>query len=203
MVETKDNTEATTEAPEAGKETVPLAVYLELKNELKEVKKSQKDMTPKEKIADTNDAIKSISEKFNVDENFLAAIEKMAEEKVKPIVEERENEKKIKQFNEQFDKIYNQEISKNPDFENVDKELVKTLSMTEQYKNTPIPEIIEKLAGTTGMKGRPSSEDDVRTASDIMESGVNFEKLSKKDLDTVLADPKAKAKYMNYLDSIS
>lgn len=190
-------------------ETVPLPVYLELKEDLKALKQELKDSKGSSKERVTAQGLDEISKKYpDVNEEFIKDIlnsatteaTKKIEEKYSPIIERQETEKKQAAFDKAFDNLFEKTLKDNPELPTtIDKDAIKALASTPQYRNIPLAEILTKMY-STGTQGRSSSEDDTRSASDKVEDIVNFDKITPEQRNAVLDDPKARAKYFTWLD---
>ena len=205
--------ELTKVAPEEKKptpETVPLAVYLELKDDLKTLKQEIKESKGTSKNRVESQGVNELAKKYpDVNEEFIqdmlnsATIEatKKIEEKYTPIIEKQEQEKKQVAFDNAFDKLYTEAVQNNPDLpKTMDKELIKELAMTPKYRNTPVADILVKMYGSTP-SGKASSEDDMRTGAERVEDVVNFDKITPDQRKAIMADDKARTKYFTWLDS--
>jgi hypothetical protein len=197
--------------PETKKpETVPLAVYLELKEDLKTLKHEIKESQGKSKetvAVEGYDSLKAkypdVSPEFIQDMLGAATIEatKKIESKYSPIIEKQENEKKQEAFDRAFDSLFEKTLKENPDLpQTIDKDTIKTLATTEKYRNVPLAEILLKMYPVQNV-GRPSSENDARTSGDKVEDIVSFEKITPEQKSAILDDPKARAKYFSWLDT--
>ena len=190
-------------------ETVPLAVYLELKDDLKSLKQEIKDSKESKHktvaVAGLDELTKKypdVSESFIVDMLNSATSEatRKIEEKYSPIIERQENEKKQAAFDKAFDNIYNKALQDNPDLpKTIDKELIKELTSTPKYRNIPVADILVKMYGVA-QAGKPSSEDEARTGADKVDDVVDFSKITKDQKTAVMADANARTKYFAWLD---
>jgi len=195
---------------EPATETVPLSVYLSLKDDVKELRKEIKEAKNSEKSTVVLDGVEDLAKKYpDVSKDFINDIlssatskaQKEIDSKYSPIIEKVEQEKKLETFNKAFDKVYDKALSDNPDLPaNIDKEAIKTLSLTPAYKNTPISEILLKLYGTVE-KGKETTENNMRTAGDSGEQVINFDKMTVEQRARVMDDPEARKKYFAYLDT--
>lgn len=191
-------------------ETVPLAVYLELKDEIKTLKKDIKESAKSEQTKVTVEGIAELSQKYpDVSQEFIEDLlssatksaTKQIEQKYTPILEKQENEKKQAEFDKAFNNLLESALKENPDIaEKVDRELIKTLAVTPKYRSTPISDIIAKVYGSS-VEGKSSSENDTRSAADRVEDVVNFEKITDDQKKAVMADPTARKKYFDWLDT--
>lgn len=191
-------------------ETVPLSVYLTLKDDVKELKKEIKEAKASKKdIASAG--IEELSKKYpDVSEDFIRDILENAsskaqleiEKKYTPIIQKQQLEKQQEVFDKAFDKVFKEAVEANPELpKNLDKEAIKTLALTPSYKNTPLAEIIKKLYGGIEVKGKSSAENDMRSGADRQEGNVDFAKMTPSQRSQVMADPKARQKYFDYLDT--
>lgn len=199
-------------APEkqAKPDTVPLSVYLELKDDLKSLRKEIKDSESSKQSTVEVKGLSDIAKKYpDVNEEFikdiLASATKKAIEDVDarytPIIERQENEKKQITFDRAFDNLFDKTLNENPDLpKTIDKELVKELASTPKYRNVPLADVLVKMYGNTS-EGKSSSENDMRTSGDRVEDIVNFDKITAEQRSSIMDDPKARAKYFNWLDN--
>lgn len=200
------------EVKEAKTDTVPLSVFLELKDELKSLKHEIKETKSSDRASVTSKGISDLSSKYpDVSPDFIQDIlnsatseaTKKIEEKYSPIIERQENEKKQVAFDKAFDNLYEKTLKDNPELPtSMDKDLVKELASTPKYRNVPLADILNKMY-STGTQGKSSSENDTRSASDKVEDVVNFNKISESQRQAVLDDPKARAKYFAFLDGMN
>lgn len=190
-------------------DTVPLAVYLELKEDLKSLKHEMKES----KGSDTKvvaQGVKELAQKYpDVNEDFIKDMlssatqeaTKKIEEKYSPIIERQDMEKKKVAFDVAFDKLFDKTMTDNPELpKTIDKELIKELASTPKYRNTPLAEILTKMYGEK--MGKSSSETETRSAPDRIDDTVDFQKVTAEQRKAIMADPKAKAKYFAYLDTL-
>lgn len=198
---------------EVGKEmpkkpdTVPLAVYLELKEDMKSLKHEIKSAKEKEKETVAVRGVADIHEKYpDVSKDFINDILVSAtlsakneiEAKYNPILEKQELEKKQIAFDRAFDKLFDGAVQESG-ISGVDKELVKEIAVTPKYRNTPVAEIIKKIYGE--QPGRGSSENDVRAKVEDVTTISDFGKMNNEQKRAVLEDPKARQKYFEWLDA--
>jgi hypothetical protein len=191
-------------------ETVPLAVYLELKDDLKTLKQEIRDSQDSKKETVKKQGTNKLAEKYpDVNEEFMNDIlneateraTKQLDEKYTPIIEKAEQEKKQQAFDKAFDDLYNKTISDNPDLpKNIDKELIKTLAVTPKYKNVPLAELLTKMYAVES-NGKSSSENDMRSAADKVNDIVSFDNITPDQKSAIMDDPKARQKYFNWLDT--
>lgn len=197
----------TKETPKAKEpKTVPEAVFLELKKELKTLKKSIEDgATKKEVSAD----IKALAEKHNVDEGFLeelstimkssskAEIEAELASKLAPLQAKERDEK----IDNAFTKAYAKAIASAPEFEGiVNKEVIKTLSLDPKNANKTFNQLIEESYGHL-VTGRKTI--DYSSGSNRSEDTVDFAKAQSDGeyMKKVMSDPNLKKQYNKDLTS--
>lgn len=190
-------------------ETVPLAVYLDLKKDVKELRDQLKEAPQKEKQTIAIEGLNDLASKYpDVNQEFIQDIldsatkvaEKKIDAKYSPILQKQEEEKKQEQFNKALEKLVDSAIEDNKDVAHlVDKDLIKTLAVTPKYKNTPITEIIQKVYGGS-IAGKDSSENDQRSSADRVAEVVDFSKMSPEQKNSVMADANARQKYFDWLD---
>lgn len=219
--ETKTPTEGTVEAElsketketkdtvEKNPDTVPLSVFLDLKQDVKELRKALKEANDSKKDSIQVEGLEDLETKYpDVDKNFLRDIlglstkqvEAKFEEKFTPIIKEADAKRQQEAFDKAFDRVFDKALKDNPDLpETVDKEAIKALALTPAYKNTPVADILTKIYGNS--KGTSSSENDMRTAGDKTDDIVSFENLSEAQRQAVMADDKSRAKYFAWLDA--
>jgi hypothetical protein len=189
---------------------VPEAAFLELKSELKALKKELKDAKTSEQKAVIVSDIRDLTEKYpDVDKSFIqdilnsATIEatKKIEEKYTPILQKQEQEKKIQEFNKAFDNLYEKTLNENPELpSNIDKEIVKTLAMTPAYRKIPLSEVIKKIYGES-VQDKTTTENDMRVGADKIDDIVSFEKITPEQKKAIMSDEKSRKKYFNWLDT--
>jgi DNA-directed RNA polymerase beta' subunit len=195
------------EAPAPKKdETVPLSVYLSLKDEAKELKRDLKEATRPQTKKEEKATIKAFTEKYpDTDPDAIASIIEIAvaevEAKYSPIIESQTNERKQKDFDTKFDAIYEQALASNPDAKGVDKEIIKTLALTPQYNNTPLVDLIQKIY-PSGNTGKATTENDMRISADTVERNVDIDKITPEQRSQILANPDTRKAYFDKLDAL-
>jgi hypothetical protein len=191
-------------------ETVPLAVFLDLKKDLKDLKSelenaksSEKSSVQAEGFADLASKYPDVSSDFIKDMLGAATLEaqKKIEQKYNPIIEKQEQKEKQIAFDTAFNNLFEKTLQDNPDLpKTIDKELVKELALTPKYINVPLSDILIKMYGSNNT-GKSSSENETRTGADIVEDVVDFNKITSEQKTAILADEKTRVKYFNWLDT--
>ena len=189
--------------------TVPLPVYLELKEELKSLKQEIKEAKSSEKskvaLAGANDLAKKypdVSEDFINDILNSATSEatKKIKEEYSPIIERQDAEKRQVAFDKAFDNLFDKAMEEYPELpKNIDREAIKDLAVTAKYRNIPVADIILKMYPISNA-GKSSSENDMRTGAERVSDVVNFDNITTEQRSAVMDDPKARAKFFDYLD---
>jgi hypothetical protein len=191
-------------------DTVPLAVYLDLKEDLKALKQEIKESKGSDKSKVENKGMSEIAKKYpDVNEDFIndilsSATEKATREieaKYSPIIEKQEKAEKQAIFDRAFDNLFDKAISDNPDLpKTIDKELVKELALTPKYRNVPLSDVLIKMYGNVTVS-KSSSENDMRTSADRVSEVADFAKITPEQRSSIMEDPKARAKYFSWLDT--
>lgn len=185
-------------------ETVPLSVFLAIKDELKDLKQTIKDNPVS--AAQASATVNSVAEQFpDVSKDFIAAIVSATknetaqelEQKYSPILERQ----KQQEFDTAFDKLFNKALEANPDAKNVDKDVIKALALTPAYNNVPLVDIIQKLY-PVGTPGRVTTENDARATADVEMDNIDVTKLTDEQRDKILDNPKQRAEYYAKLDAL-
>lgn len=195
--------ETTTPEPaKAEPRVVPEAVFLEVKKELKDLRRSiEQGATKSEVSAD----LKSIADKYDLDENFLGELSSFIESKskakfeeefsskLKPIQDKEKAEKIDKAFTEHFSKA----MENMPEYEGVvNKDVIKSLSLDPINANKTFAQIIEESYGhlVTGKRTMDSSSPQAGR-SDNTEVDFDRAKKDPKYYSEVMANPVLKKKY--------
>lgn len=120
-------------------------------------------------------------------------IEQKAEEKLAPLL----SQQKKSEFDTKFDKLFTDQLAKaeNVDTSRVDKDVIKALALSPQYRNVPLKDIIEKLHKVEPT-GRATTENDMRPATELVKEVVDVDNISKEQLARIWADPKARSEYL-------
>lgn len=189
--------------------TVPLPVYLELKDELKSLKQEIKEAKGSDKSKVAAAGATEISKKYpDVSEDFINDIlnsatneaTKKIKEEYSPIIERQEAEKRQEAFDKVFNNLFDKAIEEYPELpKNIDKELIKDLVATPKYRNIPVADIILKMYPIENT-GKSASENDMRTGAEHVSDVVNFDKITPEQRSAIMDDPKARAKFFEYLD---
>ena len=195
-------TPASAKAPE----TVPLAVYLELKDDMKTLKQEIKESKNSDKATVEVEGIEDLAKKYpDVNHEFIrdmvTSATKVAESKYNKIIEEQDNEKKKAAFNTAFDALFTKTTGEMPGLpKNIDKEMIKELSLTPKYRNVPLAKILTTMYGEPVEEGKASSENEARSSADKVEDIVSFDRITPEQKREIMADDKARTKYFAWLD---
>lgn len=191
-------------------ETVPLAVYLDLKEEVKSLRHDIKEAKTSSKSNVEIQGLSELTSKYpDVNEDFIrdmlssatSEATKKIEAKYSPIIEKQELEKKQVAFDIAFNNLFSKTIQENPDLpKTIDKELVKELASTPKYRNTPLSEILIKMYAVD-TQGKSSSENEARSGADRIDDIVSFDKITPEQKKNIMADEKTRKKYFNWLDT--
>jgi hypothetical protein len=140
---------------------VPEAKFLEIKKELKELKKQIEDGATKKEVAAD---LQELAIKYDVNKDFLQDLANIVKTKTEAEFEtrldstlqpykEKEKEEKI---NSTFEKHFSQAIETMPELKDVvNKEVIKSLSLQPQNAAKTFAQIIEEVYGST-IKGKRS-----------------------------------------------
>lgn len=205
VVETKTEETVGETISDKKPESVPLAAFLELKKDNKELSKQMKELqktieagaTAKQVESD----IKSIADAHNVDADFLdefaAAIEKRAEEKVSAKLKPLEEKEKQTKINAIFEEKFGQTIESMPEYKDiVNKEVIKSLSLDPANQNKTWRQIIEGAYGHL-IVGKKTLESSTARGGKDDNQEVDFDKAKtdSKYFSEVMANPELKKKY--------
>lgn len=162
--------------------------------------------------AEFTNQVKAIADKYDLEAGFVEDIAKLAasqgtrkaEAKLAKELEKRDTETKQARIEREFDTAFDR-ISSNDKYKGVEvsKENVKALQFANPDKT--VEQIMEELyGGVLRAMGRDTTEDTRQGAgggdNGIDASTVDFENMTAKQREAVMADPEAKAKYYAYLD---
>lgn len=199
------------ESTHAGPDTVPLKVYLELKQDLKDLKQEIKDSSANQRSDVKIAGLEDLAKKYpDVNEEFIKDIlssstdeaTRRIEAKYSPIIEKQDAEKKQVAFDKAFDSLFDKTLQDNPDLpKNIDKELIKELATTPKYRNTPLAEILVKMYGSAAPQGRSTSENEQRSGADVVDDVVSFDKITPEQKTRIMGDEKTRKAYFNWLDT--
>jgi hypothetical protein len=205
VVETRTEETVGETISEKKPESVPLAAFLELKKDNKELSKQMKELqktieagaTAKQVESD----IKSIADAHNVDADFLdefaAAIEKRAEEKVSAKLKPLEEKEKQSKINAIFEEKFGQTIESMPEYKDiVNKDVIKSLSLDPANQNKTWRQIIEGAYGHL-IVGKKTLESSTARGGKDDNQDVDFDKArtDSKYFSEVMANPELKKKY--------
>src|SRR3990167_7216378 len=195
------------EAEAKPQETVPLSVFLALKDDVKglkaELKEAKASKSETKEVSDLG--VKDLAEKYGVNEAFIDDVMKASttkamkeiEAKYTPLIQKQELEAKQVKFDQSFNEIFAKTVATMPDLPSgIDREMIKGLALLPQYKDVKLPELLEKLYG---VKGKATVENNVRSGTGS-EDIVDFSKMTPGQNKEVKADPKTRKAYYDWLD---
>lgn len=184
-------------------ETVPLSVYLALKDDMKDLKQQLKERPQSQ--AEQNATIKAFVEKYpDTNPEAIADLVRIfaaeVDAKYSPIIEGQKAKEQQQEFDRQFDIIFEKAKAENPDAKHVNKDVIKALALTPQYNNTPVADIIKQVY-PSGEGGRATTENDMRPSGDAVETIVDIDKITPEQRARIMDDPVARKKYFDALDA--
>ncbi len=194
-------------------ETVPLSVFLALKEDMKELKRTIKESKDSERDSVELEGLGELALKYpDVNAQFMADILKKASDKATekamseldskytPLLKKQQIKEEQEKFDIAFDKVFDKAIGDNPDLpKNVNKELIKTLVLTPKYKDKKIADILAEIYPES-TQGKTSSENEALSAVGDVETIKDFSKITPEQKKAIMADDKARATYFSWLD---
>lgn len=195
--------ENATQIEETTEEVVPKRDLMRVKDDRDKLKARVKELEAMEKPQGSPD-LDSLKAKWEwtVDADFLSDVEKLVEKKAEEKLAPVRNQQKQEAFEKQFAALYNDQLAKAEwvDPSKVDKDVIKTLALSPQYRNVPIKDLIEKLHKVEPT-GRETTENDMRPAMDIVSDVIDVNTITPEQKERIMKDPKAREKYFKALDS--
>lgn len=193
--ETEDSSNRTT--PDSNKQdTVPMSTFLDMKNELKELKSQIKEnkTAPKDYAKGINDII----EKYDVDANFAQDFLELAKKEVRsefaPEIDKIKNAENKKQLDSRLSEMLTESLERNPEFKDyANKDVIKSLAQLPQNRNKTMTQILEDTYGRFAERGGKSLE---RSSYNQKNSDdIDYNNLSEEEERDVLNDPQTAKKY--------
>lgn len=192
-------------------ETVPLSVYLALKEDVKELKRDLKESTKGSKNSGVD--VSELAKKYpDVSPEFIQDFLESATSKAKQealteveskydsVIKKQQLKEEQDKFDQDFERVFNKAVSDNPDLpKNINKELIKTLVLTPKYKDKKVAEILAEIYPDSA-SGKPSSENETVASVGSVETISDFSRITPEQKKAVMADDKARAAYFNWLD---
>lgn len=181
-------------------DSVPLHVVIDMKNEIKDLKRKLKD---KEISSDDfNDQAKDLLEEYSdVDPGFvkklLSAAKEEARKELLPEIDKINRTKRIEQQQATLKNLLDNSIAANPEFADViNEDVILQLAKDPKNKDKTMTQLIEETYGKTLTKGTKTLES---TRGGSRKSDIpNFAKLSVEEEREVLNDPIQRKKYAEY-----
>ena len=209
QAETKEATVGEIMEQEAVKaETVPLATFLELKNNNKDLARQMKDLQKQIESGaskkEVSSDLKAIAEKHNIDEDFLqdlantirssakAEVEEELESKLKPLQDKEKAEKLDKAFDSQWDKL----MEAMPEYKDIaNKSIIKSLAFNRDNANKTFAKILEEAYGKL-VAGKQTMETSKPGSGKSDDSEIDFAKVNNPEyFKQIMDNPNLKAKY--------
>jgi hypothetical protein len=184
-------------------EVVPLKKYLDLKTDVKNLKKEIERLSD-DKSNLSNKDLESLADEYNLDKDyvkkFASVIEKKtakeAEKKLAPLLAERQKEQNEKNF----DKVFNEKtLKKYPHLADF-KEKYKRMVMSPDFVDMTEDQIISDYFP---VPSKPTKDDSPENGSQGGSKGdevIDFSKMSEEQHAKVLDNPKLRAKYFDWQD---
>lgn len=180
--------------------TVPESAFLQKKKDLKAAEKRIKELEALVQEgatkAEISDDVDSIAEEFGVDKTFLkkltAAIEKKADEKIKPIAEK----EKAARIDAIFNKSFDEAMETLPELKGiVSKGVIKTLSLDPSNQRKTFVDLIQEVYGSA-VQGKHTIERTTPRGGKSPEE-IDFNRIKKDTayFKEIMSDPATKAKY--------
>lgn len=190
---------------------VPLKTFLEIKNEKKGLEKEISDL--KKQIeqgatkAEIKSDLKSIAEKYDVDQNFLeeistviyskakSEVDEAIQSKLKPLEAKDRAEKIEKVFSENFNKV----MEDMPEYKDVvNRDVIKELSLLPKNAKKTFQQIIEETYSNT-VTGKKTMEPSTPRGGKEVSYDENRMKTDPKYFSEVIKNPEAKKQYNSSL----
>lgn len=191
-------------------EMVPLPKYMESRNRVKELEKELEEAR-EGGVKLTNTDLDSLAAEYNTDPNFvkkLAATMKAEaineiRATVDPLLAERQQAENDRSFNEAFDKVIKAAYG-----DQIDREAFREIALNPSFAYLKSFDGIVKKFWSHIKPVTAESEEEIKT--ETIESGskgavksetINFAKMTDKQHEDVLGNPKLKAEYYKWKDS--
>jgi len=173
-------------------EMVPLHVVLDMKSEIKDLKKQLADKSIT--TGDYDQEIQALQEKYDVDADFLkdifAVSDKRAEAKFAPQIQQISAKDKAKKQLEVIDTLYEQSIKANPEFADVaNKAIIIELAKNPANHGKTMTQLLDEAYGRVVQKGTRTLESTQPGASKASEHTVDFDNMDTETEARVLKDP--------------
>ena len=181
-------------------EVVPLKKYLDLKTEVKSLKKDVERLSDDKSNLSKAD-LDNLAEKYNLDKDGIKELVsviknetlKEAKKEIAPILAERQKE----QSEKNFDKVFKEKTLKKYPYLADHKDKFKRMVMSPDFMDMTEQQIIEEYFPA------PKKEDSPETGSKGGAKGdevVDFSKMTTEQHEKVLKDPVLRAKYYKWQD---
>lgn len=189
-------------------DNVPLATHLETKRQLKELKRTIKELQDSKGTSEEiTDDIDSLADEYpDLDPVFLkklanvtkTQLKKEMENDLKPLREEAKQDR----INQAFETHFNKALDLAPEYKGIaNAEVIKTLSLDPKNAKKTFVQIIEDAYGSAVVGRQPMDSTTPRGGHEP--ESVDLERASRdeKYLDQVLSNPKSKKEYNDAMQS--
>lgn len=176
---------------------VPEAKFIELKRELKELKKTIAEGANAKEV---NTDIKTLGEKYDLDADFLSelvsTVKSQAREELEAKLKPLQEKEKAEKFNKVFDEHYAKAIEAMPEFKNIaNKEVIKALTLNPNNANKTFNQVIEESYGHLVSGKRTIDRGGANNKNDNLEIDESRTNTDKEYFKSVLSNPTLKKKY--------
>lgn len=207
-VEEVQTIEEVFKAEEDAGDSVPLASHLEVKKQLKDLKRTIKELQDSKGISEEiTDDIDALAEEYpDLDPVFLkklanvtkTQLKKEMDNDLKPLREEAKQER----INSAFETHFAKALELAPEYKGVaNAEVIKTLSLDPKNAKKTFVQIIEDAYGSAVVGRRPMDSTTTRGGHEPESVDLDRASRDEKYLEQVLANPKSKKEYNNAMQS--
>lgn len=207
-VEQVQTIEEVFKAEEEAGDSVPLASHLEVKKQLKDLKRTIKELQDSKGTSEEiTDDIDVLAEEYpDLDPVFLkklanvtkAQLKKEMDNDLKPLREEAKKER----INSAFETHFNKALELAPEYKGIaNAEVIKTLSLDPKNAKKTFVQIIEDAYGSAVVGRRPMDSTTTRGGHEPESVDLDRASRDEKYLEQVLSNPKSKKEYNDAMQS--
>lgn len=207
-VEEVQTIEEVFKAEEEAGDSVPLASHLEVKKQLKDLKRTIKELqNSKGTSEEITDDIDVLAEEYpDLDPVFLkklanvtkAQLKKEMDNDLKPLREEAKQER----INNAFETHFNKALELAPEYKGIaNAEVIKTLSLDPKNAKKTFVQIIEDAYGSAVVGRKPMDSTTTRGGHEPESVDLDRASRDEKYLEQVLSNPKSKKEYNDAMQS--